>query len=191
MILNETFLRGYAKTQINTAIRESYSSLRHFDEKERYDIFISHSSLDSHLTIALYNIFEQCGFHVYIDYEDNELNPQMVSSSTGEQLRTRMQNSKCLAYIATSNTPTSKWCPWELGYYDGISNGKCCILPINLGERKGFKGQEYLGMYPYLEYEKYSGKDEYTFWIIDPNDGKKYNTLENWIKGHEIYWHEK
>ena len=70
MILNENFLRSYAKTHISTATRESYSRLKHFDENEIYDIFISHSSLDEQLTIALYNIFEQCGFRVYIDYED-------------------------------------------------------------------------------------------------------------------------
>lgn len=31
----------------------------------------------------------------------------------------------------------SKWCSWELGLFDGISNGKCCILPV-IKEKKTF-----------------------------------------------------
>ena len=46
----------------------------------------------------------------------------------------------------------SKWCPWELGLFDGISNGKCCILPVIKEKKDFYKGQEYLGMYPYLSY---------------------------------------
>ena len=33
----------------------------------------------------------------YLDYEDNELNPDNVTSATGEQLRNRLKRCKCLA----------------------------------------------------------------------------------------------
>ncbi|WP_143050850.1 hypothetical protein [[Clostridium] aminophilum] len=36
--------------------------------------------------------------------------------------------------------------------FDGISGGQCCILPISKEQTQNevYKGQEYLGVYPYL-----------------------------------------
>lgn len=190
MILNESFLRHYAKYEMRGTLNDNYNALKHFDNKESYDVFISHSSLDKELTCSIYDLFVQNGFTVYLDYEDLELNPRNVSSSTGEKLRSKMKRSKCLSYISTSISPTSKWCPWELGYYDGVSEGKCCILPIIKGSQKTFKGQEYLGMYPYLEYEKYADTEEYDFGVIDQENSKKYTTFSSWLKGGFIKLHE-
>ena len=32
-------------------------------------------------------------------------------------------------------------------------------------ESQNFHGQEYLGLYPYLEYAEYSNKNQYEFWV--------------------------
>jgi len=97
MILNESFLRNYAKKEMRSTINESMNSIKHFSYSEDYDIFLSHSSLDQELTCALYDLFTQNGFKVYLDYEDVELNPSKVSSETGEKLRSRLKRCKCLA----------------------------------------------------------------------------------------------
>ena len=91
--------------------------------------------------------------------------------------------SKCLAHIATSNIAKSIWCPWKLGLFDGISSGMCCILLVlKDAEQNRYRGQEYLGMYPYLSYTKYANSDEWTFWVEDPDNLQKYTTLKLWIK---------
>lgn len=191
MILNEQFLRKYARQEMRSSITESMDSMKHFSYSEDYDIFLSHSSLDQELTCAVYDLFTQNGFKVYLDYEDNELNPDNVTSATGEQLRNRLKRCKCLAYIATSNIARSRWCPWELGLFDGISNGMCCILPIVKESGKSrFNGQEYLGMYPYLTYTQYADSDEWTFWVEDPENPKKYITLEAWLAGNNLKFHD-
>ena len=87
MILNEEFLRIYARQKMQSTITESMENIKHSSCSGDYDIFLSHSSLDQELTCALYNLFIQNGFNVYLDYEDHELNPQNITSSTGEQLR--------------------------------------------------------------------------------------------------------
>ena len=176
---------------MRSSITESMDSMKHFSYSEDYDIFLSHSSLDQELTCAVYDLFTQNGFKVYLDYEDNELNPDNVTSATGEQLRNRLKRCKCLAYITTSNIARSRWCPWELGLFDGISNGMCCILPIVKESGKSrFNGQEYLGMYPYLTYTQYADSDEWTFWVEDPENPKKYITLEAWLAGNNLKFHD-
>ena len=97
-----------------------------------------------------------------------------------------MNSSKGLAYVATTNATNSKWCPWELGYFDGKKNSRCCILPIM--ESQNFHGQEYLGLYPYLEYAEYSNKNQYEFWV-DNQENDEYATLREWLNGKEPYKH--
>ena len=88
--------------------------------------------------------------------------------------------------MATSNVSDSKWCQWELGYFDGNKNSRCCILPIM--DRKVFRGQEYLGLYPYIEYDKVQGKESYDFWVCDQGM-RDYVVLRAWLNGINPYQH--
>lgn len=40
--------------------------------------------------------------------------------------------------------------PWELGYFDGFRSA-VAILPIAQTTQETFNGQEYLGLYPYID----------------------------------------
>ena len=40
--------------------------------------------------------------------------------------------------------------PWELGYFDGFKSA-VAILPITQTEQHLYSGQEYLGLYPYID----------------------------------------
>ena len=95
-----------------------------------------------------------------------------------------------MAYISTQNVTNSKWCPWELGVGDGIHNGKACILPILEEDREDFKGQEYLGLYPYIDYASTRKSNTKHFWITDPQNTNKYIRLKDWINGRDLEIHE-
>jgi hypothetical protein len=41
--------------------------------------------------------------------------------------------------------------PWELGFFDGYRPGQVAILPLVRTSGETFEGQEYLGLYPYVE----------------------------------------
>jgi hypothetical protein len=41
--------------------------------------------------------------------------------------------------------------PWELGYFDGLRQGRVAILPLVSSSEASFSGQEYLGLYPVVE----------------------------------------
>lgn len=178
MILSKSFLTqqaekrniseyGTKREQIlyeNVELSTRYDSVNNIKIRE-YDIFLSHSSLDKKLVLTLVDLFNEAGYSVYVDWiEDTQLDRSNVNKDTAQTLRGRMNHSKGLAYVATSNSTNSKWCPWELGYFDGKKNSRCCILPIM--ESNTFQGQEYLGLYPYIRYSKISGKNKYDFGFI-------------------------
>ena len=52
-----------------------------------------------------------------------------------------------------------------------------------------FKGQEYLGLYPFIEHKLISESDKYQFWVIDQNNNTKYTTLSDWLEGSKLVEH--
>lgn len=153
-------------------------------QEEKYDVFLSHSSFDKTLILSLVDLFVSAGYAVYVDWiEDEELDRSNITVKTAQVLKKRMNNSRGLAYIATTNTINSKWCPWELGYFDGKKNKRCCILPIM--EQGEYDGQEYLGLYPYLRHDRLEGASDYDFWVYD-QEANRHITLRSWLDGKKL-----
>jgi hypothetical protein len=112
-----------------------------------FDIFLSFSSVDWTIVLALYDrLTRRYGKKVYVDrFVDPNLNPAMVSRATGIVLRRRLAQSKSLFCATSQATTRSAWVPWELGYEDGYT-GKVAIVPIISGVQ--FSGREYFEIYP-------------------------------------------
>lgn len=161
-----------------------------YNRTDQYDLFLSHSYLDKKLVYSLVNLFNEAGYSVYVDWMvDTQLDRSKVDANTADQLRTRMKMCKGLAYVSTTNITQSKWCPWELGYVDGNKNGRCAIMPVLETNVGSFMGQEYLGLYPYIDYAEVGNSNKYEFWVNDPSDKKKYVKLSDWLKGVDPHNH--
>ena len=107
----------------------------------QYDIFLSHSSKDKEIVNTLYAMFNECGYTVYVDLlDDSGLDKENVTIRTANILKQRMDNSRGLSCIVSTNLPKSIWCPWEIGYFDGKKNGMCCVFLIT-DDGKKYKGQ--------------------------------------------------
>lgn len=195
MILNEGYLHQVAydkRLDLEFAqkkvLNENVQTFKK-DGKDTYDIFLSHSYLDKTLVYTVVDLFNQAGYSVYVDWiEDQQLDRSKVNAATANTLRERMELSKSLAYVATSNSSNSKWCPWELGYVDALKNGRCAILPIMKDDSSTFKGQEYLGLYPFIDYALNKNTHTYEFWGNDPQSGN-YISLGEWLSGANPYNH--
>ncbi|MGE4587964.1 MAG: TIR domain-containing protein [Acidaminococcaceae bacterium] len=182
MILTQEFLGRQASIRDINEYSENriMNENAMFSKNNSYDLFISHSFFDKKLVLTLVQLFNDAQYSVYVDWiNDSSLDRKNVTSETAKIIRKRIAQCKGLAYIATKNIVSSKWCPWELGLGDGINNGRSCILPV-MQEGSSFRGTEYIGMYPYIEYE--SDK----FWVVDQNDSSKYTSLRNWLAGYSL-----
>ena len=159
-LIKESDLRRYSKKSEYTV--ESASDV---GDPQSFDIFLSHSLLDKDIIIGLKKYLEESHLSIYIDWiNDKQLDRSSVNEDTAETLRKRMKQCKSLLFATSSNSSTSKWMPWECGYFDG-HNGKIAILPVTQTDESSFKGQEYLGLYPYIDV---SGS---TIWVNDINSG--------------------
>lgn len=152
--------------------------------QDSFDIFLSHSYADREIIPALKNELESYGFSVYVDWiTDKLLSRDEINKKTAEVLQTRMKQSKCLIYATSDNSQKSRWMPWELGYFDGIKDKMVGILPLKKygnNFNDNFKGEEYLGLYYYIDKEK-NQLNEMRLWVRENQD--KYVLLNSWLTG--------
>lgn len=156
--LTEGELRRYAGGLTASAARES---LRRAAKSAvgPFDVFLSHSVRDADVIFGLHELLTGRGLRVYVDWiDDPELDRSHVSAATAARLRERMQQSSTLVYATSRAARTSRWMPWELGYFDGMRDSKrVSLLPIEDHGRDAFVGQEYLGLYRVIENVRVDG----------------------------------
>lgn len=118
-----------------------------------FDVFLSHSFLDALAVLGLKKLLERERLTVYVDWiVDKDLDRSTPSGATAERLRKRMTSCRSMVYATSRNASTSRWMPWELGYFDGTHSPEhVSICPIETGSAGQFHGEEYLGLYKSLQ----------------------------------------
>lgn len=156
--------------------------VRKQDQAGQHDVFLSHAYDDKELILGVALILEELGYSVYLDWRDDpSLDRKNVTAATAEKLRARMKASRCLLFSTTENATGSKWMPWELGYKDG-QNTRAAVLPVARQPTQGYKGQEYLGVYPYVD-EGNDTTGKLRLWVC--RSQSCYVGFDSWLKGAE------
>jgi len=181
---NSYLNKSFGRLQESVSIE---SAMKNFSEKservQNFDIFLSHSYSDRKGAIGLQNILENdFGYSVYIDWViDRNLDRNNVSSLTAKTIKERMKKCRCLFYITSTNSSTSKWMPWETGLMDGLKN-RVAICPFSPNSNtNNFFGQEYLGIYPYVTIDKSTTSTNDLLWIRIDED--TYISFDEWLMG--------
>ncbi len=151
-----------------------------------FDVFLSHAIRDKSIVLGAMRLIEMSGRSVYVDWVvDPALDRSQVSGRTAEALRARMGQCTSLLYMYSRHSQSSRWMPWELGYFDG-RNGNVAVLPILPDQGTlDFKQEEYLQLYPKADFEGL-GTARPAIWInkaerVEPS--RDFLGLEAWVKG--------
>lgn len=186
-LFTESTIRARAQQEKNLSVNLYKSNNQILNESalsfnifKTYDIFLSHSSKDSELILGVKATLEDLNYSVYVDWvDDPQLNRANVNEATANLLRERMNTSKSLFYVTTENAESSKWMPWECGYFDGVKE-KVAILPIKqYSFNNEYNGQEYLGLYPYC-LKQNNRLQQPMLWIYKSKE--YYLVYEDWLK---------
>ena len=166
------------------ALNETFSAQT---TAKTYDIFLSHAFKDAELILGVIRKLEKYGHSVYVDWiEDPQLDRSAVTPQTASTLRDRMNCCQSLLYSTTESSSQSKWMPWECGYVDG-KRGRTAILPLTETASYSYKGQEYLGIYPYITEAVPQGEAVKILWVHSSPD--VYCTFKEWLAGRQPYKH--
>jgi hypothetical protein len=187
MLFNKNELIARARSLNKIAIANEAVAMDSLDAlhesatpSKRFDIFLSHSYADRDAVKGLADMLEKdFNLSVYLDWVvDTTLDRTKVNKDTSEVLRNRLSHCKCLWYVTSEMSATSKWMPWETGFADGHC-GKVAICPLVDGEKSSFNGLEYLSLYPYVDIAKASGSDKKCLWINESSE--KYCSFDSWL----------
>lgn len=160
------FERGFFR---NTAVNEnvvgaSLKEIRNFSAKSasklKPNVFLSHKHDDIDDLKGVIGELENHGAKVYIDSMDNKM-PEQTCGDTAVRIKEVIKFCDKFILLATDKAIESYWCNWELGFGDThkyVNN--IALLPI---KEKGsydfkYKGNEYLQIYPQIDYENGLGK---------------------------------
>jgi hypothetical protein len=112
--------------------------------------FLCHSHHDRLLALGLQALLKQHGMDLYIDWQDSSM-PDTPSAETARRLRARIQQCNWFLFLATNQSMSSRWCPWELGHADGTkANERILIVPTQDGS--GSYGSEYISLYQRVDF---------------------------------------
>lgn len=107
--------------------------------------FLCHSHHDSALAEGLQALLAEQGVALYIDWQDATMPPE-PNRETAARLQQRIKACDWFLFLATANSLSSRWCPWELGYADGQKPlDHIAIVPTSDGTTT--HGNEYLRLY--------------------------------------------
>ncbi len=113
--------------------------------------FLCHSHQDADYVEGLVVLLAEEGWDVYIDWQDETL-PAKPNSDTAAVIRNRIAAADYFMFLATPNAVASRWCPWEIGYADGVkSNDQIFIIPTQDSSGRYF-GNEYLQLYRRIDF---------------------------------------
>jgi hypothetical protein len=154
-------------------------------------VFLSHAHQDKAKIEQAKLFFENLGISIYVDWADQTM-PERTNGVTAQNIKIQIstQNDKFIL-LATNNAVASKWCNWEVGIADTfkLSKDKIAILPLADNNRH-WTGNEYLQIYPSIEFESGYNKNNLGFYIPEGyyilypsvNGSRNYETLENWLR---------
>lgn len=151
------------------------------DSTKTYYIFLSHSSKDMELIAGLKLILNDLGYTVYVDWNDEKLDPNNVTPETAAVLRERMKQCRSLIYAFSENASNSKWMPWELGYFDALKKSRVAVLPISQTAKYSYKGSEFIGVY-YVVHVAPSSSGKDAIWI---HNGDDYVNFKFWLENYQ------
>jgi hypothetical protein len=137
------------------------------------------------LILGVKGLLENQGFTVYVDWiDDAQMDRSKVSRETASILRRRMRQSGSLVFVATEAASSSKWMPWELGYFDGFRPNMVAVLPLVDNSTETFRGQEYLALYPVINKDKYIDNGRQDVFV---EDSGRWTTLKSFGKGAPVW----
>jgi TIR domain len=111
--------------------------------------FLCHSHLDRDLATGLVKAFAQQQIDVYVDWADQSM-PEKPNRTTAEKIQKKIRSCDRFLFLATANSMRSRWCPWEIGFADGVKP-ITSILIIPTQDSTGSHGNEYLELYRRLD----------------------------------------
>ena len=73
--------------------------------------------------------------------------PETPDGTTADRIRTVIKGAEVFLFLATNDSMASRWCPWELGFADGVKRNDQIAVIATRDASGNYYGNEYLQLY--------------------------------------------
>ena len=135
--------------------------------------FLCHSHADADYIKGFIQLLKQENIDVYVDWQDSSM-PENTNRDTAVKIQQKIQEADYFFFLATPNSVKSRWCPWEIGYADGVKKYESIFI-IPTQDRNGYYyGNEYLQLYQKIDK---SQQGPLAFWKPNNENGRYMSSL--------------
>lgn len=113
--------------------------------------FLCHSHQDSTLVSGMVKLLREAGWNVYVDWQDTTM-PATPDRQTAEKIKDRVKAATYFLFLATPNSVVSRWCPWEIGFADGVKPVDSIFIISTRDDAGNHYGNEYLQLYRRIDF---------------------------------------
>jgi len=143
MAIKQLNLRAAATRSPRVVIAKSLNEAL---SKSQQTAFLCHSHKDKNMVRGLQNLLNENGWNVYIDWLDEELSAS-PDKETAKKIKNKIDQLTWFLFLATANSTSSRWCPWEIGYADAIKRHEAILIIPTEDDNGVWHGNEYLQLY--------------------------------------------
>jgi hypothetical protein len=118
--------------------------------------FLCHSHRDRDLALGLQQWLKEQGMNLYIDWQDASM-PETPDGTTAARIRSVIRAADVFLFLATNNSMASRWCPWELGFADGVKRNEQIGIVSTRDSSGRYFGNEYMQLYRKIDQSPSSG----------------------------------
>ena len=96
--------------------------------------------------MGLQQWLKEQGMDLYIDWQDASM-PESPDATTASRIRNVIRGADVFLFLATRDSMASRWCPWELGFADGVKRDEQIAIIATRDASGNYYGNEYLQLY--------------------------------------------
>lgn len=146
MAIRQSSLVEYSE---RVALQKSFT-LTEAASQNKPTAFLSHSHKDGRLAKGVQGYLNDKGWDVYIDWEDASM-PETPNAATADNIKKRIKAMDWFLFLATDASMKSRWCPWEIGYADGVKKREAIQIISTMDSFGVTHGNEYLKLYNHID----------------------------------------
>lgn len=165
MAINTQNLRNASRRAMSS--QNIAKSLKEAKINGQTTAFLSHSHKDRELAKGLQAYLSEHGWDLYIDWEDSSL-PDSPDEKTANSIKEQINERDLFIFLATQNSQSSRWCPWEIGIAEVFKKKSSIIIVPTEGDN-GWVGNEYLNLYRRIDHPKEIISDNKTLQLMEPH----------------------
>ena len=122
-------------TLTNHSTRFSTSANSYNFNQRSKKAFLCHSHSDAQYVKGFIQLLKEENIDVYVDWQDSSM-PENTNRDTAVKIQQKIQEADYFFFLATPNSVKSRWCPWEIGYADGVKKYESIFI-IPTQDRNG------------------------------------------------------